>query len=83
MSKILEIRGGLASRSEKVSEMGYDAADVDAETAADRAREDALDLTYDTNGNKVASNGAMQQDPAEQQSQDDNGNQPPNSGAKR
>ena len=45
-----EVRAGFRSRSEVVSERGYDAEAVDAEVAADNKRADDLGLTYDSDG---------------------------------
>jgi capsid protein len=46
------IRNGLTSRSAAVSELGEDATVIDAQQAADNARADALNLTYDSDGRK-------------------------------
>uniref|UniRef100_UPI0040483531 phage portal protein n=1 Tax=Yoonia sp. TaxID=2212373 RepID=UPI0040483531 len=46
-AEILAIRAGLKSRSQAISERGYDAEQVDAEIAADKERADGLDLTFD------------------------------------
>lgn len=45
-----EIRIGLGSRSQKASERGLDAAEIDREQAADNARADALGVKYDSDG---------------------------------
>lgn len=45
-AQVMEIENGLASRAAIVSERGEDAAAVDAEQAADRAREQGLGLVY-------------------------------------
>ncbi|MFK1433016.1 phage portal protein [Pseudomonas aeruginosa] len=47
-AKLLEIKGGLASRSEKVLERGYDAETIDEENAADAQRAHDLGLHYTT-----------------------------------
>lgn len=44
------IRAGLASRSEKLREAGYDPEEVDAEIAADNERADKLGLKFDSDG---------------------------------
>ncbi|MEZ5751935.1 MAG: phage portal protein [Paracoccaceae bacterium] len=45
-AEILAINAGLKSRRQAISERGYDAEQVDAEIAADKARTDALGLTF-------------------------------------
>ncbi|WP_043309553.1 phage portal protein [Pseudomonas sp. ML96] len=47
-SKLLEIAGGLASRSEHTLRQGYDAELIDQENADDKAREKELGLNYTT-----------------------------------
>ncbi|WP_036992235.1 phage portal protein [Metapseudomonas furukawaii] len=46
--KLLEIKGGLASRSEHVLRTGYDAQQIDEENAEDNARAKELGLEYTT-----------------------------------
>ncbi|MDH0894230.1 MULTISPECIES: phage portal protein [unclassified Pseudomonas] len=46
--KLLEIGGGLASRSEHVLRSGYDAEQIDQENADDNARAERLGLNYTT-----------------------------------
>lgn len=46
--KLLEIGGGLASRSEHALRTGYDAEVIDRENAQDNARADSLNLHYTT-----------------------------------
>lgn len=53
-----EIRTGLASRSQKASERGLDAAQIDAEQAADNARADGMGLKYDSDGRQKKGGGA-------------------------
>lgn len=57
-----EVRAGFRSRSEIVSERGYDAEQVDAEIAADNKRADGLELVFDSDGRTDAKGGV----PAEQ-----------------
>jgi len=45
-AEILAINAGLKSRRQAISERGYDAEQVDAEIAADKARIDALGLSF-------------------------------------
>ena len=45
-AEILAINAGLKSRRQAISERGYDAEQVDAEIAADKARTDALGLSF-------------------------------------
>lgn len=53
-----EIRAGIASRSQKASERGLDAAQIDADQAADNARADELGLKYDSDGRQKKGAGA-------------------------
>ena len=46
-AEILAINAGLKSRRQAISERGYDAEQVDAEIAADKARTDALGLSFE------------------------------------
>lgn len=55
------MRNGFKSRSEVVSELGYDVEEIDAEIAADNARADTLGLILDSDPRKVAKTGAVQQ----------------------
>ncbi len=52
--KLLEINGGLASRSEHVLRTGYDARQIDQENADDNARAKGLGLDYTTDTNLAA-----------------------------
>jgi len=45
-AEILQIEAGLKSRSQAISERGYDAEQVDREIAAERKREAALGLDF-------------------------------------
>ncbi|WP_248306360.1 hypothetical protein [Devosia oryzisoli] len=45
-AEILATNAGLKSRTQAISERGYDAEQVDAEIAADKARSDALGLGF-------------------------------------
>lgn len=45
-AEIMAIDAGLKSRSQAISERGYDAEQVDAEIAADKSRADRLDLSF-------------------------------------
>jgi len=47
-AEIVAIRAGLKSRTQAIAERGYDAEKIDAEIAAERAREARLGLTLDT-----------------------------------
>lgn len=47
---ILEMRGGLASRTGKVAERGDSAESIDQEQASDNERADGMGLTYDSDG---------------------------------
>jgi lambda family phage portal protein len=47
-AQMMAVRAGFKSRSEVVSEQGYDAEAIDREIAADNQRADALGLSYDT-----------------------------------
>lgn len=48
-----EIRAGLASRAQKVSERGEDAEQIDAEQQQDNQRADAAGLSYDSDGRRA------------------------------
>ncbi|MCJ2009797.1 phage portal protein [Methylobacterium sp. J-092] len=77
--KTMEIAAGLSTRTQKVSEGGYDAEAVDAENAADNARADALGLAYTSDGRRPAANGgapastAKAEEPDGGQQSSDNG----------
>jgi capsid protein len=47
-AEIEQIDAGLKSRTQALAERGYDAEQVDAEIAADKAREQRLGLTFNT-----------------------------------
>ena len=47
-AEILAIDAGLKSRTQAISERGYDAENIDAEIAADKERADALGLCFDS-----------------------------------
>lgn len=51
----MEMRAGLASRSQKASERGKNSADIDAEQAEDNKRADRLGLKYDSDARKSKS----------------------------
>lgn len=63
---VKEIRAGLTSRAEKVSERGYDAEQIDAEQAADNARADGLGLSYDSDGRRAPSDPSKAADAADE-----------------
>jgi len=56
-SIIQQIRGGLLSRSEAVSAMGWDVEQIDSEIAADNARADALGLVFDSDARRRTQQG--------------------------
>jgi len=66
-SIIQQIRGGLLSRSEAVSAMGWDIEQIDAEIAADNARADSLGLTFDSDPRKTTQQGQSTPTAAEQE----------------
>lgn len=80
-AQIDEIRGGLASRSQKVSERGRDSADVDAEQAADNERADAAGVKYDSDGRNPARGEKIAGDPSGEAPETDE-NEPPKAPAK-
>ena len=47
-SQNMAVRSGFKSRSEVVSEQGYDSEQIDDEIAADNRRADELELQYDS-----------------------------------
>ena len=49
------VRSGFKSRSEVVSEQGYDSEQIDDEIAADNRRADGLDLKYDSDSRDIES----------------------------
>lgn len=53
------VRDGFKSRSQVVSEQGYDVARLDRETAADNARADELGLVYDTDPRRTTRAGGI------------------------
>ena len=54
---ILAIRAGLMSRSEAISQSGFDAEEIDRELAADNARADALGLVLDSDPRRTNRSG--------------------------
>ncbi len=56
--KTKEIQAGLSTRTQKVSEGGYDSEAIDAENAADNERADALGLSYTSDGRRAAKDAA-------------------------
>jgi lambda family phage portal protein len=54
---ILEIRGGLTSRSRSVGERGSNAAEIDSENAADNIRADDAGIIYDSDPRKTTQSG--------------------------
>lgn len=64
-----EIRSGLKSRAETVSETGADVEALDAEIAADNARADGLELRFDSDG-RTDLKGAVPGDEPEQDDDD-------------
>ncbi len=55
-SQNLAVRSGFKSRSEVVSEQGYDSEQIDDEIAADNRRADELALQYDSDGRQQSLN---------------------------
>ncbi|HAU29811.1 MAG TPA: phage portal protein [Rhodospirillaceae bacterium] len=53
-AQAMSVRAGFKSRTEVVSETGYDANVVDREIAADNARADAMGLVYESDGRTTA-----------------------------
>ncbi len=47
-SQQMAVRNGFKSRSEVVSEMGYDVEEIDQEIAEDQKRADSLNLFFDS-----------------------------------
>lgn len=64
----LEIRSGLTSRSQEVSNRGEDAEEIDREQSEDNERADDLGLRYDSDG-RYASNGSARTDDSESEPQ--------------
>ncbi|UYM16199.1 phage portal protein [Endozoicomonas euniceicola] len=65
----IAVRSGFKSRSEVVSEMGYDSEQIDAEISADNRRADELELHYDSDSRD------LQQEQTSLQDDDRNGTQ--------
>lgn len=61
------IRSGLMSRADTIRSLGYDPAEVDAEIAADNARADKLELSFDSDGRRPLNGPLPQQDNANAQ----------------
>jgi lambda family phage portal protein len=74
----LEIRAGIASRSEKAMERGRDAREIDAEQAADNESADQAKVKYDSDGRNSTKPGAKadQADEAEADQADGEGKKP-------
>ncbi|WP_252177200.1 phage portal protein [Endozoicomonas sp. 4G] len=63
-SQNLAVRSGFKSRSEVVSEQGYDSEQIDDEIAADNQRADELELQYDSDARAQATNNpSMEEEP--------------------
>lgn len=56
-AEIMQINAGLKSRSQSIAERGYDAEEVDAAIAADKAREQAMGLSFAAPVNKTPDQG--------------------------
>ena len=65
----IAVRSGFKSRSEVVSEMGYDSEQIDAEISADNRRADELELHYDSDSRD------LEQEQTSLQDDDRNGTQ--------
>ena len=77
-AEILQIEAGLKSRTQALSERGYDAEQVDREIAAERQRELALGLDFRRPGSpaQAAGGGAAPGDAeGQQRDQQEDGNQ--------
>lgn len=63
-SQNLAVRSGFKSRSEVVSEQGYDSEQIDDEIAADNQRADELELQYDSDARtQEINNTIMEEEP--------------------
>ena len=58
----LAVRSGFKSRSEVVSEQGYDSEQIDDEIAADNRRADELNLQYESDGRPSSQSSTNDQD---------------------
>jgi lambda family phage portal protein len=63
---IAKIRSGFTSRTEVVSQLGWDVAQIDAEIAGDNQRADKLGLILDSDPRRVSQMGQEQQSQAQQ-----------------
>jgi lambda family phage portal protein len=68
-AQIMRVRAGFTSRSEVVSQDGWDSETIDDENEQDRAREESKGLVYDTNPAKTTLQGQEQQSAAQEQVQ--------------
>ncbi|MBF0305770.1 MAG: phage portal protein [Alphaproteobacteria bacterium] len=59
---VAAIRAGLMSRSDAISQYGYDAEEIDAQLAADKARADRLGLVLDSDPAHTSQAGLQQSD---------------------
>ena len=70
-AEILQIESGLKSRTQAISERGYDAEQVDREIAAERKRELALGLDFRRPGSPAQAPGAASSKKAQQDNTED------------
>jgi capsid protein len=71
-AEIEQIDAGLKSRTQALAERGYDAEQVDAEIAADKAREKSLGLSFSSTATAPAANdGAAANDAATENAETD------------
>lgn len=68
-SQNLAVRSGFKSRSEVVSEQGYDSEQIDDEIAADNQRADELELQYDSDARTKETNKAIMEEEPENDEQ--------------
>ncbi len=70
-AEILQIEAGLKSRTQALSERGYDAEQVDREIAAERQREAALGLDFRRAGSPAGAPGALEPGAGDEAESDD------------
>ncbi|KEQ18086.1 phage portal protein [Endozoicomonas numazuensis] len=68
-SQNLAVRSGFKSRSEVVSEQGYDSEQIDDEIAADNQRADGLELQYDSDARTQETNNTFMEEEPENDEQ--------------
>lgn len=77
---VAAIRAGLMSRSDAISQYGYDAEEIDAQLKADKDRADGYGLVLDTDPSHTSKAGTQQQFDVTEMARQEAGEQPRSSG---